>query len=450
MPTITLDVEEAAATPWSAASLFCAGETPTLLFEHQTARAGDGGAYSVLCTEPCCWLVEEEGRFIEQPAGRIIDDPLSWMRDHHRPTQYEGGPFTGGLAGVLGFEFGWRLDSLDLSSRHSSTPELWVGEFEAGAVYDHRRALWSVAGRSRRRVEQLAEKLRRAPESPKVGHGSGDSAPKGVGPSVYTRRVGDAIDAICGGEFFEVNYTERFRADWSGDPRAIYDGLRRLAPGDYGGLIDVPELFVASISPEQFLCVHPSAKVVTRPIKGTRPRGATPSEDRRLARELLTSEKDRAENVMIVDLMRNDLTRVCEPGTVRATSVCELHSFESVHHLISTVRGRLSDKCTALDAFLAGFPAGSITGAPKLRSMEWIAENEESSRGPYTGSMFYWSDHGRLDSNVLIRTAVLVDGKLEYGSGGAVVADSDPTGEYEEALWKAKPFFELMESKDDE
>ncbi len=451
MVIYAVEVDEAAATPWSAAS-FCREEgRPTLLFEDQTAsQRGDGGARSLLLTSPRRWLVEQMGHFVERPSETRVEDPVKWMRSCHRAVEDDRGLFfVGGVAGVLGFEFGWRLDSPKVKARKATTPELWVGEFDAGAVYDHGTGRWTVAGRCRRAVESTAETLRRAPGKPIIGTGRGYPGGEEISAEVYKRRVEEAVRAIYAGEFFEVNYTERFRGGWRGDRHGLYAALRERAPGDYGGMVDVQELFIASVSPEQFLCVDAAGKVVTRPIKGTRPRGESAEEDHRLARELVESEKDRAENVMIVDLMRNDLTRVCRPGTVGARAVCELHSFESVHHLVSTVCGELADSFDGLDAFLASFPAGSITGAPKLRSMEWIAENEETARGPYTGSMFYWSDHGRLDSNVLIRTAVVDGDTVEYGSGGAVVADSDPAGEYEEAMWKAASFLELLEGGDD-
>lgn len=438
---------EAAATAWSAASSRMGGPGPTIFFDHQSARAGEEGA-SILMGSPSVWLREVEGRFIEGPSGAVVDDPIAWMKAHHRQIFYDGDlPFVGGLAGYLGFEFGWLLDDVNAPLRRARAPLLWVGLFPAAAIFDHLRGVWQVVGESPD-VEELARWLSEAPAEPDLGDMEATSERfDAVDEADYRNRVQDAVDCIYDGEFFEVNYTERFRGRWSVDRRLLYHRLRQGAPGAFGGIVDIPEVFVGSVSPEQFLSVDENRRVMTRPIKGTRPRGATPDEDARLGRQLAVSEKDRAENVMIVDLMRNDLTKISEPGSVRATNLCELHSFASVHHLISTVEGRLAQPFCALDAFLACFPAGSITGAPKLRAMEWIAENEDSPRGPYTGSLFYWSRHGRLDSNVLIRTAVLVGDDVRYGAGGAVVADSDPAGEYEEALWKARPFFDALESE---
>lgn len=417
----------------------------TLLFEDQTG-ARHGWGRSILFGPPSEWLISRGGLARDGATGEVVDDPLGWMRARHRNDDSNRElPFVGGLAGVAGFELGWDLDDLNAPRREASTPDLWVGRFDSAAIFDARQQIWTVVGENDAQIDYLCGILHSVPAHSPEFRGSSRRIDGDVEAADYHRRVGQAVDAIYGGEFFEVNYTERFRGRWARDRRALYEGLRRRAPGGFGGVADLGEIFVASVSPEQFLCVDPGGRVYTRPIKGTRPRGATDEEDRKLAAELLESEKDRAENIMIVDLMRNDLTRVCEPGSVVVSELCGLHSFASVHHLVSTVEGRLASGFDGLDAFLASFPAGSITGAPKLRSMEWIADHEASPRGPYTGSFFYWSDHGRFDSNVLIRTALVCGGAVEYGAGGAVVADSDPIGEFEEALWKARPFLDLLE-----
>jgi para-aminobenzoate synthetase component 1 len=230
----------------------------------------------------------------------------------------------------------------------------------------------------------------------------------------------------------------------------LYEALCEVASGEHFGYLQAPGFEVASVSPERFLRVDPDGHVSTRPIKGSMRRSDDPEEDRRLGERLLASEKDRAENIMIVDLMRNDLTQVCELGSVKATALCELESFAGIHHLVSTVEGALAPGFDALDALLASFPAGSITGAPKLRSIEYIANLEGSARGFYTGSLFYASSHGALDSSVLIRTAEILDGKARYGAGGAVVADSDPERERREALRKLAPLHRAIGVSPDE
>jgi para-aminobenzoate synthetase component 1 len=199
-----------------------------------------------------------------------------------------------------------------------------------------------------------------------------------------------------------------------------------------------------SASPERFVKVT-DGEVETRPIKGTRPRGSTSEEDRRLAEELRLSAKDRAENVMIVDLLRNDLGRVCDFGSVRVPRVCEVESFRFVHHLVSEVRGRLRPDQTPLDLLRAAFPGGSVTGAPKVRAMEIIAELEPTARGPYCGCLGYIGFDGAMDTNILIRTFTAAQGWWQFPVGGGIVADSDPQREYEETLHKGAGLLRALE-----
>jgi para-aminobenzoate synthetase component I len=194
---------------------------------------------------------------------------------------------------------------------------------------------------------------------------------------------------------------------------------------------------IASASPERFLRVE-AGQVETRPIKGTRPRGRTPEEDRARAAELCASAKDRAENVMIVDLLRNDLGRVCQYGSVHVAALCRLESFRYVHHLVSEVRGQLRPECDLADLLRAAFPGGSVTGAPKVRAMEIIAELEPVARGPYCGSLGYLGFDGSMDSNLLIRTFTQGKGWLSFSVGGGIIADSDPEREYDETWHKAE------------
>ena len=254
----------------------------------------------------------------------------------------------------------------------------------------------------------------------------------------YMEQVLAAVEGVRCGDLFEVNYTERLEFAWPDSPMALYHGLRQVASGDYFGYLDAGPWQLLSVSPERFLGVDPTGQALTRPIKGSRARHDDPSLDQESGQALLASAKDHAENVMIVDLMRNDLTRVCALGSVQVTGLCQLESFAHIHHLVSTVRGQLVPECSPTDALLACFPAGSITGAPKLRALEYIAQLEASARGAYTGSLFYASSGG-LDSSVLIRSVELRDGVARYGVGGAVVASSQPAAELEEAWLKAAP-----------
>jgi para-aminobenzoate synthetase component 1 len=253
----------------------------------------------------------------------------------------------------------------------------------------------------------------------------------------YVAAVARAKDYIAAGDIYQVNISQRLSAPLATASFDLYRRLCQSNPAPFAAYFETPDAAIISCSPERFIQVR-GREVETRPIKGTRPRGATPEEDARLAAELLASEKDRAENVMIVDLERNDLGRVCEFGSVYVPELFVLESFATVHHLVSTVRGRLRPDATALDCLRASFPGGSITGAPKVRSMEIIEELEPTRRGVYTGAIGYLCFSGDMDVNIVIRTLVVKDGVAHFQVGGGIVADSQPEAEYEETLDKGR------------
>jgi para-aminobenzoate synthetase component 1 len=249
---------------------------------------------------------------------------------------------------------------------------------------------------------------------------------------------------ILDGDCYQVNFAQRFSVPAEGDPWEAYQGLRRINAAPFGAYLNTPDCQVLCSSPERFLRVR-GGDVETRPIKGTRPRGQDPIEDLMLADALLGSAKDRAENLMIVDLLRNDLGKVCAVGSVRVPRLFEVQSFARVHHLVSTVRGRLATGRTAADLLRACFPGGSITGAPKLRAMEIIEELEPHRRGIYCGSIGYLGWDGAMDTNIAIRTMVQSEGVTRLWAGGGIVADSKPEAEYRETYYKAAALLDLLE-----
>jgi para-aminobenzoate synthetase component 1 len=240
-----------------------------------------------------------------------------------------------------------------------------------------------------------------------------------------------------------VNLSHRIECPLAADPIDLFRALARTNPAPFAAYLDAGPFQVACASPERFLRLA-GRRAVTSPIKGTRPRGGTAEEDRRLARELEESAKDRAENVMIADLARNDLGRVCEPGSVRVESLCALESFATVHHLVSTVGGTLRDDRDRIDLVRALFPGGSMTGAPKVRAMQVIDELEAEERGIYAGSLGYLSLDGGMDLNIVIRTVVCAAGRAHLRVGGAIVADSDPRREFRETLDKARALLRVL------
>jgi para-aminobenzoate synthetase component I len=260
----------------------------------------------------------------------------------------------------------------------------------------------------------------------------------------YLDTVRRAIDYIHAGDCFQVNLAQRLLYPAKGSPIDLYLRLRRCNPSPFAGYLDMGDFVLASTSPERFLRVE-KGEVETRPIKGTRPRSPDSVQDSSQIRELLDSPKDHAENIMIVDLLRNDLGRVCEYGSVRVPAVCRLETYQFVHHLVSEVRGRLRSDKGPIDLLRAAFPGGSVTGAPKIRAMEIIAELEPTGRGPYCGSLAYLGFDGSMDSNLLIRTCTIGQGWVQFPVGGGIVADSDPQREYDETWDKAQGIIRALE-----
>jgi para-aminobenzoate synthetase component 1 len=250
---------------------------------------------------------------------------------------------------------------------------------------------------------------------------------------------------IVAGDIFQANLSQRFQGPLAEAPFDLYRRLRRRNPAPFAAYLGFGELEILSASPERFLRLdQDQRRIETRPIKGTRPRGLGPMHDAALGRALAESEKDRAENVMIVDLLRNDLSRVCRPGTVRVPELFALEHHPTVHHLVSTVVGELDTGAGAEDLLRAAFPGGSITGAPKVRAMEIIAELEPTQRGVYCGSIGYISASGAMDTSIVIRTYLALRGQIYFQAGGGIVADSDPELEYRETLDKARGLIETL------
>ncbi|HEX6859300.1 MAG TPA: anthranilate synthase component I family protein [Caulobacteraceae bacterium] len=352
----------------------------------------------------------------------------------------DGPPFQGGVAGLACYELGDRVEAVGLK-RHPDWPDLAAARYPALLAFDHERREVLAVGRgedAEARAEEAAGWLD-APE--RVGAtGVLSTRFEAATPAAdYEAAVAEVIRRIADGEIFQANIARR----WAGRLMAgatPFDVLARLAgdaPAPFAAYLRLPGRAVVSNSPERFLSVGSGDEltVETRPIKGTRPRGRTREEDAALAAELAASAKDRAENLMIVDLMRNDLSRVCPAGAVATPELFRVETFPNVHHLVSTVTGRLAPGMTAVDLLRAAFPPGSITGAPKVQAMKVIADYEPP-RGPYCGSMFWAGADGAFDSSVLIRTVGLVeddDGwRFEAPAGAGIVADSDPVLEREE------------------
>lgn len=423
-----------------------------------SATAGPGrdpslhGRWSFIAADP-----------LDRLTLRIADDPAPFMTLKAKlaawPTVTPSPglpPFVGGAAGFFGYGLGRTLERLPAEAPPFATddqnlPDMALGFYDAVLAFDmvERRALLVSTHTSERaaRLHTRYEAATRLPQTPLFASAAITS---NFTRSAYEAAVARVIDYIHAGDIFQANLAQRFEAQLAEDdtPYALYLRLRDASPAPFGAFFNFGEGAILSSSPERFLACRDGA-VETRPIKGTRPRGLSPDEDRRLAAELMASEKDRAENVMIVDLLRNDISRVCADGSVTVEKLCALESFANVHHLVSTVRGELRPGATPADLLAACFPGGSITGAPKLRAMEIIAELEPAARGPYCGAIGYLGADGAMDTSIAIRTMVVKDRRVTFQAGGGIVADSDPAAEYDETLAKARDMRHVLEGAAD-
>ena len=405
-----------------------------------------GGRYDLIACDPRVTLLTRGALTeIRTPEGASWspDDPLRLLARQltDGPEVPAALPFGGGAIGYLGYDLSRRIERLPATARDVlRLPEMAVGIYDWVLVIDHREGTCRLIG-DPRRSPRVRDQLRRAvhgePATPERSFGLCGPWRSNMDETGYAQRFARVQRYIHEGDCYQVNLARRFSVAARGDPWPLYLALRALSPAPFAAWLNTPDAHVLCASPERFLRVREGA-VETHPIKGTRPRGETPEEDQRLAQELLASAKDRAENLMIVDLLRNDLGRTCAVGTVDVPRLFALESYAGVHHLVSTVTGRLAAGATSLDLLRASFPGGSVTGAPKIRAMEIIEELEGERRGVYCGSIGYFGWDGRCDTNIAIRTLVQARGALSLWAGGGLVADSDCAAEAEEIAVKAR------------
>ena len=382
------------------------------------------------------------------PLGRLarLLDCFGLARPDDLP---EAPGFWGGLIGYFGYDLAPRLERLPRKApRDSSMPDIRFALYDTAIVVDHATGAAEIRavdlmGESPSALARRADLWQTAlSETPTHAGTAWLRAPRSnFERDDYLRAVDRALEYIRAGDIFQVNLSQRFTSDsvagprGETDPLTLYLRLKGRSPAPYAAFLRWKDLAIASASPELFYETS-GRRIVTRPIKGTRPRGSTEEEDRRLIRELSASPKDRAELTMIVDLERNDLGRVCEYGSVRVVDPMAIETFAQVHHLVATVEGSLREGAGPIDVVRAMFPGGSITGAPKIRAMEIIDELEPTRRGVYTGAIGYFGRGGVSAFNIAIRTLVVEGERVHYQVGGGIVADSDPEAEYHETLTK--------------
>ena len=362
-------------------------------------------------------------------------------------------PFVGGAVALLAYEFGARVEPVEFTGVDDlCLPDATLMVADKVVAWDHETGEgWACAlgvGRDAdRSLDELLGWLEACPPPRKVGQSPSrafGAEPTGFDEGMYAKAVDQVKQEIGAGNVYQANLTHRMERAFDGDAWALYRELRRTNPAPFACFVELPEIAVIGSSPERFLQVDLDGCVESRPIKGTRPRGRHAAEDAVLRGELASSEKDRAENLMIVDLVRNDLGRVCETGSVGVPELMTIEEYASVFHLVSTVTGRLRADCDLLDLVHAAFPPGSMTGAPKIAAMRLLDRLEPVRRGLYAGAIGYLDARGSMDLAVVIRTLFVREGRALAHAGGGVVADSDPHAEWRESQDKAEPLLAAL------
>lgn len=424
----------------------------------ESARPGRNARWTFLTADPIAVLeAPAAGPDVFANARRLLarltSDPVA---------ETSAPPFLGGLVGFLGYDLGRRLERLpSLALADQELPVMRLALHDWVIAWDRRDGRAWLGGRAvDERIARLDDRLaevRARLLAPLERAGSSDQGGaqielrSGLDRHAYEAGVESIRQFIADGELYQANLTRRLETPFRADPWPLYRRLRTGDPALFAAFLDLgsspltgaPRAIV-SASPEPFLSVSSGGLVETNPIKGTRPRGRDRDDDRRLARELLASAKDRAENVMIVDVLRNDLGRVCRPGSVRVPRLCRLERTAAVQHLVSTVTGQLQAGRDAFDLLAASFPGGSITGAPKIRAMELLEGLEPVRRGPYTGIAGWLGPDGAMASSILIRTFVADGERLSLHVGGGITWRSDPAAEWDETVAKARgPLFAI-------
>ncbi|MFU8789914.1 MAG: aminodeoxychorismate synthase component I [Methylobacter sp.] len=410
------------------------------------------GRYDIIAAEPVCTLVthgdstEITGNGQRQVSTEnpfdLVKQQLSLYPDFE-PTEL---PFNGGAIGYFAYDLARRLETLPATAEDAEhIAEMAVGIYQWAVVVDHHQQKSYLTGHCAPQKWQALIRQFSQPPAIKAGHGF-----KVVGEITSNMDKDFYIDAfnrikhyLKEGDCYQVNLAQRFVAECEGDPWTAYQTLRKLNAAPFSGYLNLPDVQLLSSSPERFLKLT-GGVVETKPIKGTRPRKADYAEDRQQIKNLEISQKDRAENLMIVDLLRNDISKTCKNGSVKVPVLFDVETYATVHHLVSTVTGILADDQHALDLLKSCFPGGSITGAPKVRAMEIIEELEPNRRGVYCGALGYIGFNGNMDTNIAIRTLVHSNNTIRFWAGGGIVNDSVAEEEYQESFDKAAAMLDLL------
>lgn len=415
------------------------------------------GQYSIIGLFPWMTLVNGDKFTVNgEECGQDFETYVKEYLENHREENPTHLPVVSGAVGYFSYDYGRKKEGV--TSRHEETvriPDCILCFYDVFLVEDHREhRLYVIAngklGDSEEKAEEMVKQIREVTECMKEEHAFKSRTPGGDCPvqanftkEEYLRAVDDVIRFITEGDIYIMNMTQQLAIRSPRKPYEVFQRLRRDNPSPFGGYFQYGDFQIVCASPERFLRMK-KGHVMTRPIKGTRRRGETREEDVALRQELQDSAKDRSELLMIVDLERNDLNRVCVPGSVKVTELFAVEEYATVFHLVSNVEGDLEEGKNVMDLMEAAFPGGSITGAPKLRAMEIIDELEHGRRNLYTGSIGYLTLDGDCDFNIVIRTALYQEGVYHLGAGGGITCESELEFEYEETLQKAKAILEAL------
>jgi len=415
----------------------------------------------ILTAAPSCTLTLDNGQLTIEENGHSIHaagiDPFAFIQeklDEYDASSLDSPYPVAGWFGLLSYDFYRSLEEVsEKIARDIDIPEVALGFYEWVLINDHKnkRCLVISVSKLTSKIQNLVAKLQSGmitqpkPEERNCPFSLRTPFRANMDSAKYQQSFQTIKDYILAGDCYQVNFAQRFEAVYEGDPWEAYRLLRKNNPAPMSAFFDIGKAQILSLSPERFLQLK-GKQVVTRPIKGTRARCKDHLEDRKTRQQLENSEKDKAENLMIVDLLRNDLGKVCEFGTLQVPSLFALETYPNVHHLVSTVSGTLKHGENATSLLRACFPGGSITGAPKVRAMEIIEELEPHRRSVYCGAIAYFSVNGLADSNIAIRTVVASENRLYCWGGGGLVADSVWQSEYQETFDKVGNLFEILES----
>ncbi|WP_279487165.1 aminodeoxychorismate synthase component I [Aeromonas veronii] len=416
-----------------------------MLLESAGPLGADNG-FDIITADPLATL-ETRGEVTTLRVGAKIskhhEDPLALLA--HTQQQLLGElelcathlPFIGGALGLFGYDLGRRFERLPVQAAADiAVPDMAVGIYDWALLRNVATGDWQLvhwgdkAGLANRLAWLEQQQAKPAPAFALLGAWQSN-----MSRAEYGEKFARIQAYLAAGDCYQINLTQRFSAPYQGDEWQAYCLLATANKAPFSAFIRLPESALLSLSPERFLLLD-GRHIETKPIKGTRPRHPDPATDRQVARELAQADKDRSENLMIVDLLRNDIGRVSRPGSVSVPHLFTVESFPAVHHLVSTIHGELDARWQGVDLLRACFPGGSITGAPKIRAMEIIEELEPQRRNAYCGSIGYLSQHGRLDTSICIRTLIAEAGRLHCWAGGGIIADSDADSEYQETYDK--------------